>query len=171
MLSIAGTRSSEHSETDEVGRFSRLERRFGAFQRRFKLPQNVDTGAISAKVGRDHHHRLLVWCSLPRTPPRWLSLCRRQLRHFTGCLLHMQLSLPLQLCAAVSAIAAQSAAATAPAATCCRTLPPHDRSHHLRSPCADKRPCAGCPQVNNGELEVRIPKTAAAPKQQEIKVE
>ena len=26
-------------------------------------------------------------------------------------------------------------------------------------------------QVNNGELEVRIPKTAAAPKQQEIKVQ
>ena len=53
MLSIAGTRSSEHSETDEAGRFSRLERRFGSFQRRFKLPQNVDAGAISAKVGMD----------------------------------------------------------------------------------------------------------------------
>lgn len=51
MLSIAGKRSSEHSETDEAGRFSRLERRFGSFQRRFKLPQNVDAGAISAKVG------------------------------------------------------------------------------------------------------------------------
>jgi Hsp20/alpha crystallin family len=50
MLSIAGKRANEHSETDEAGRFSRLERRFGAFQRRFKLPQNVDTGAISAKV-------------------------------------------------------------------------------------------------------------------------
>jgi HSP20 family molecular chaperone IbpA len=74
MLSISGTRASEHSDTDEAGRFSRLERRFGSFQRRFKLPQNVDAGAISAKV-------------------------------------------------------------------------------------------------NNGELEVRIPKTAAAPKQQEIKVQ
>ncbi len=51
MLSIAGERASEHAETDETGRFSRLERRFGSFQRRFKLPQNVDAGSISAKVG------------------------------------------------------------------------------------------------------------------------
>ena len=50
MLSIGGQRSSEHTEKDEGGRFSRFERRFGSFQRRFKLPQNVDTGAISAKV-------------------------------------------------------------------------------------------------------------------------
>lgn len=50
MLSIGGQRSSEHTEKDEGGRFSRFERRFGSFQRRFKLPQNVDTSAISAKV-------------------------------------------------------------------------------------------------------------------------
>ena len=56
MLSIGGKRQSEHSETDEAGRFSRFERRFGAFQRRFKLPQNVDTGAISAKVGMHPKH-------------------------------------------------------------------------------------------------------------------
>lgn len=49
-LAISGERSAEHSEKDEAGRFARYERRFGSFQRRFKLPNNVDTSAITAKV-------------------------------------------------------------------------------------------------------------------------
>jgi Hsp20/alpha crystallin family len=149
MLSIAGKRATERSETNEAGRFSRLERRFGAFQRRFKLPQNVDAGAISAKVGIINE---------PWLDARVMQAPNPSLH---GCLLHMQLCLPLQLNPPLPQRLLQHAAARfnrmIAAVVCARALLTMFLCWSL--------------QVNNGELEVRIPKTAAAPKQQEIKVE
>ncbi|HRP73575.1 MAG TPA: Hsp20/alpha crystallin family protein [Luteimonas sp.] len=46
ILSIKGERKSE--STDEGERFSRIERRYGAFHRRFALPDSADADGISA---------------------------------------------------------------------------------------------------------------------------
>jgi Hsp20/alpha crystallin family len=91
MLSIGGQRSSEHTEKDEAGRFSRFERRFGSFQRRFKLPQNVDTGAISAKVRLldvdEVHNMELALCYARAVCNLQESLLSDLVRHLlhTGC--------------------------------------------------------------------------------------
>jgi HSP20 family molecular chaperone IbpA len=50
VLNISGERASEHTDKDESSGYTRIERRFGAFQRRFKLPPNADAASITAKV-------------------------------------------------------------------------------------------------------------------------
>ena len=43
MLTISGERKSEHQEGSEAEGNLRLERSYGSFMRRFRLPENVDT--------------------------------------------------------------------------------------------------------------------------------
>lgn len=61
ILSIKGERRNE--VTDQNGRFSRVERRYGSFHRRFALPDSADPEGISAS---GHHGVLEI--SIPKRP-------------------------------------------------------------------------------------------------------
>jgi len=61
ILSIKGERSSESST--ETERFSRVERRYGSFHRRFALPDSADPEGISA-TGRNG----VLEISIPKKP-------------------------------------------------------------------------------------------------------
>lgn len=50
VLTISGKREVEGGEGDEDNGFRRIERGYGEFTRRFQLPDNVDPGAVQAKV-------------------------------------------------------------------------------------------------------------------------
>ena len=58
MLTISGERKEERREGSEEGGNLRVERSFGSFMRRFRLPDNVDVeggcgwGAVAAGTGR-----------------------------------------------------------------------------------------------------------------------
>lgn len=49
VLTIKGERKFEAKE-EETKRFQRVERRYGAFQRRFSVPQHVDASGIEANL-------------------------------------------------------------------------------------------------------------------------
>ncbi len=50
LLTLSGERRDEKEEEDEDTGYVRMERRFGHFQRCFRLPANVNGDKISAKV-------------------------------------------------------------------------------------------------------------------------
>lgn len=61
ILSIKGERSSEVAEQSE--RFSRIERRYGSFHRRFALPDTADAEGITA-IG----HNGVLEITIPKRP-------------------------------------------------------------------------------------------------------
>lgn len=70
ILSIKGERRSE--STAETERFSRVERRYGSFHRRFALPDSADAEGISAS-GR-HGVLEIVIPKKPETTPRRIQV-------------------------------------------------------------------------------------------------
>jgi HSP20 family protein len=70
ILSIRGERKSEANE--ETERFSRVERRYGSFHRRFALPDSADADNISAH-GR-HGVLQVVIPKKPETTPRRIQV-------------------------------------------------------------------------------------------------
>lgn len=70
ILSIRGERRSESSE--ETERYSRIERRYGSFHRRFALPDSADADGISAQ-GR-HGVLEIVIPKKPETQPRRIKV-------------------------------------------------------------------------------------------------
>lgn len=70
ILSIRGERRSEGSE--ETERYSRIERRYGSFHRRFALPDSADADGISAH-GR-HGVLEIVIPKKPETKPRRIQV-------------------------------------------------------------------------------------------------
>lgn len=74
MLTIKGERRSE--EVRESENFSRVERRYGAFHRRFALPDSADPDAISA-----HGENGVLEISIPKRPettPRRIQVGQRK---------------------------------------------------------------------------------------------
>lgn len=72
ILSIKGERRSE--TRTESGRFSRIERRYGMFHRRFALPDSADPDGIEA---RGHNGVLeIVIPKRPETTPRRIQVAR-----------------------------------------------------------------------------------------------
>jgi HSP20 family protein len=72
LLTIRGERSSETSE--QTDRFSRIERRYGSFHRRFALPDSADPEGIQA---RGRHGVLEI--TIPKRPesaPRRIQVGR-----------------------------------------------------------------------------------------------
>lgn|SRR5688500_4965798 len=67
ILSIKGERSSESST--ETERFSRVERRYGSFHRRFALPDSADADGISAS-GRNGVLEIAIPKKAETTPRR-----------------------------------------------------------------------------------------------------
>lgn len=61
ILSIKGERRSESSEQTE--RFSRIERRYGSFHRRFALPDTADAEGITARG-----HNGVLEITIPKKP-------------------------------------------------------------------------------------------------------
>ena len=49
-LIVSGERKREEAEMDVKWRQERVERRFGAFQRKFQLPENADVNKIKGKA-------------------------------------------------------------------------------------------------------------------------
>ena len=76
MLTIRGERSSESST--ETERFSRIERRYGSFHRRFALPDSADAEGIQA-----HGRNGVLEISIPKRPesaPRRIQVGRGEHR-------------------------------------------------------------------------------------------
>lgn len=72
ILSIRGERRSEIRQED--GRFSRIERRYGSFHRRFALPDSADPDGIEARG-----HNGVLEISIPKRPettPRRIHVSR-----------------------------------------------------------------------------------------------
>jgi HSP20 family protein len=72
ILTIKGERSSETSE--QTDRFSRVERRYGSFHRRFALPDSADPEGIQA-----HGHHGVLQITIPKRPesaPRRIQVGR-----------------------------------------------------------------------------------------------
>ena len=72
ILTIKGERSSETSQ--ETDRFSRIERRYGSFHRRFALPDSADPDGIQAQ-GR-HGVLEIVIPKRPEVAPRRIQVGR-----------------------------------------------------------------------------------------------
>ena len=70
ILSIKGERSSE--STTETERFSRVERRYGSFHRRFALPDSADPEGITAS-GRNGVLEIVI-PKRPETTPRRIQV-------------------------------------------------------------------------------------------------
>jgi len=70
ILSIKGERRSE--STSETERFSRVERRYGSFHRRFALPDSADADGISAS-GRNGVLEIVI-PKKPETTPRRIQV-------------------------------------------------------------------------------------------------
>ena len=73
MLTIKGERRSESSS--ETERFSRIERRYGAFHRRFALPDSANPEAISAQG--DNGVLEITIPKRPETTPRRIEIGKR----------------------------------------------------------------------------------------------
>jgi HSP20 family protein len=74
MLTIKGERSSESSE--QTDRFSRIERRYGSFYRRFALPDSADPQGIQA-----HGRNGVLAITIPKRPesaPRRIQVGRTE---------------------------------------------------------------------------------------------
>jgi HSP20 family protein len=75
ILTIKGERSSETSE--DTDRFSRIERRYGSFYRRFALPDSADPDGIQA-----HGRNGVLEITIPKQPeaaPRRIQVARKDL--------------------------------------------------------------------------------------------
>ena len=70
MLTIRGERTSESS--NETERFSRIERRYGSFHRRFALPDSADPEGISATGS--HGVLRIVIPKKPESTPRRIQV-------------------------------------------------------------------------------------------------
>lgn len=70
ILTIKGERSIE--TVDETASFSRIERRYGSFHRRFALPDSADPDAISA-TGRNGVLQIII-PKRPETTPRRIQV-------------------------------------------------------------------------------------------------
>lgn len=70
ILSIKGERQGE--SIAETGRFSRVERRYGSFHRRFALPDSADADGISAS-GRNGVLEIVI-PKKPETTPRRIQV-------------------------------------------------------------------------------------------------
>ncbi|TWT23782.1 Hsp20/alpha crystallin family protein [Luteimonas marina] len=70
ILSIKGERQGE--STTETARFSRIERRYGSFHRRFALPDSADADGISAS-GRNGVLEIVI-PKKPETTPRRIQV-------------------------------------------------------------------------------------------------
>ena len=70
ILSIKGERQGE--STTETARFSRVERRYGSFHRRFALPDSADADGISAS-GRNGVLEIVI-PKKPETTPRRIQV-------------------------------------------------------------------------------------------------
>lgn len=70
ILSIKGERNSE--STTETERFSRVERRYGSFHRRFALPDSADADGIAAS-GRNGVLEIVI-PKKPETTPRRIQV-------------------------------------------------------------------------------------------------
>jgi HSP20 family protein len=77
MLTIRGERSSESSTDTE--RYSRIERRYGSFHRRFALPDSADPEGIAAR-GRNGVLEIVI-PKRPETSPRRIQVGRHEGRH------------------------------------------------------------------------------------------
>jgi HSP20 family protein len=73
ILSIKGERSSE--TTSQTSRFSRIERRYGSFHRRFALPDSADPDGIRAQ-GKNGVLEITI-PKRPETAPRRIQVNRR----------------------------------------------------------------------------------------------
>lgn len=73
MLTIKGERRSESSS--ETERFSRIERRYGAFHRRFALPDSANPDGISAQG--DNGVLEITIPKRPETTPRRIEIGKR----------------------------------------------------------------------------------------------
>ena len=73
ILSIKGERSSESAT--QTSRFSRIERRYGSFHRRFALPDSADPEGIRAH-GRNGVLEITI-PKRPETAPRRIQVNRR----------------------------------------------------------------------------------------------
>ena len=73
ILSIKGERKSETSESTE--RYSRIERRYGSFHRRFALPDSADPDGIEASG--DHGVLQITIPKRPETTPRRIPVGAR----------------------------------------------------------------------------------------------
>ncbi|MEM9621334.1 MAG: Hsp20/alpha crystallin family protein [Pseudomonadota bacterium] len=67
VLSVSGERKSATDEAQEDGRVHRLERRYGKFERQFRMPEDVDAEAIKAQA-RDGVLYLTVGKQASATP-------------------------------------------------------------------------------------------------------
>jgi HSP20 family protein len=74
MLTIRGERSSESSS--ETERYSRIERRYGSFHRRFALPDSADPEGIQAR-GRNGVLEIVI-PKRPETSPRRIQVGRHE---------------------------------------------------------------------------------------------
>ena len=74
MLTIRGERSSESST--ETERYSRIERRYGSFHRRFALPDSADPEGIEAR-GRNGVLEIVI-PKRPETSPRRIQVGRHE---------------------------------------------------------------------------------------------
>ena len=72
ILSLKGERSSESSDEDQNGRFTRVERTHGSFYRRFALPDSADADGISA-TGRNGVLQIAI-PKKPETTPRRIAI-------------------------------------------------------------------------------------------------
>lgn len=80
ILTIKGERSSESSEQTE--RYSRIERRYGSFHRRFALPDSADPEGIQA-----HGRNGVLEITIPKRPesaPRRIQVGRQQAARTEG---------------------------------------------------------------------------------------
>src|SRR5687768_9929871 len=74
LLTIRGERSSESSS--ETERYSRIERRYGSFHRRFALPDSADPEGIEAR-GRNGVLEIVI-PKRPETSPRRIQVGRHE---------------------------------------------------------------------------------------------
>jgi HSP20 family protein len=74
LLTIRGERSSESSS--ETERYSRIERRYGSFHRRFALPESADPEGIEAR-GRNGVLEIVI-PKRPETSPRRIQVGRHE---------------------------------------------------------------------------------------------
>jgi len=72
ILSIKGERKTELKESEANGKFTRIERSYGSFHRRFALPDSADADGITA-TGRNGVLEIAI-PKKPETTPRRIAI-------------------------------------------------------------------------------------------------
>jgi HSP20 family protein len=72
ILSLKGERSLESKDKEQTGKFTRVERSYGSFYRRFALPDSADADGISAN-GRNGVLEIAI-PKKPETTPRRIAI-------------------------------------------------------------------------------------------------